>query len=358
MKSRAAALVRQDCAELLQNRAKSLTSLANSTITIAGGTGFVGSWLTEMLACLNDEHGFKTKIILVARGADDFRRGRAHLANRSDVTVIKSDVRNTFEIPRETNWLIHAAASPDGRAHATSPIDTMAVIANGTEALLRAADRCSDFRMFLNISSAAVYGPQPLDLAGISESFPGSPDICAVAAAYAEAKRYAETLCASFRSQMRLPVTTVRPFAFIGPYQSLASPWAINNFIHDAMAGHTIRVLGDGRTIRSYMYPADMAFWFLRILCSAASGSRYNVGSPEPIALSKLAHAVASHFETTPDVVFSVGASNASQVSRLVPDVSQARKDFDLPLTISLAEAISRTIRWNTLIQGEAAGLS
>ena len=358
MKMRLHEMVRQDCHEVLAHQSKTLSALAGSTVTIVGGTGFVGTWLAEMLACLNDEFQFNTQIALVARGVEHFSRVRPHLATRRDVKLIKSDVRHTFEIPRETSWLVHAAATPDGRAYSTNPIDAMGVITSGTEALLRATERCSSFKMFLNLSSAAVYGPQPLDLPGISETFPGSPEINTVNAAYAEAKRYAETLCSVFRSQSRIPVVTARPFAFIGPYQSLTSPWAINSFINDSLLGRTIRVLGDGRTIRSYMYPSDMALWMLRILCQAQTGASYNVGSPEPISLGDLANRIASHFETKPDVVFSQGTGGALKTSRLVPDVTRAKTDFGLNLTVSLQEALARTIKWNTASMGEVQGLS
>ncbi len=87
----------------------------------------------------------------------------------------------------------------------------------------------------------------------------------------------------------KLPVVTARPFAFIGPYQGLDKPWAVNNFLRDALLGVPIRILGDADTVRSYMYPSDMAFWLLAILAEGVARHRVQrrqSGMPSPSAHS------------------------------------------------------------------------
>ena len=349
MNLRSIELVRSDCKEVLENRVEFLNALKGETVTVLGGTGFVGTWLAELITSLNDLYSFGTQVVLVSRGVDHFKERCPHLAHRKDVRLVKSDVRHTTEVPKETSWLIHAAANPDSRFHSSYPVETMTVIGNGTESILRAVDRCSNLKMFLYLSSGLVYGPQPLELSGISEKYSGAPGLGSVSGIYGEAKRYAELLCTSFRSQFRLPTAVVRPFAFIGPYQNLTSPWAINNFIYDSISGKSIRVLGDGKTVRSYMYPSDMAFWLLRILTAAESGASYNLGSPEAVELGVLADLISQHFKPSPDVIFSAGSS--SNRSRFVPDISLAAETFGLSVTVPLETAIRRTIEWNRLNQ-------
>jgi len=343
---RAVDLVREDCLAAIGDGAHLLAPLRNDTIVITGGTGFVGTWLAEMIACLNDRHQFNTRIVLVSRSADHFKATRAHLANRKDIALLKSDVRHLMELPRETAWLIHAAANPDSRHHSTNPLETMSVIGEGTSAVIRALDRCAQLKMMLNLSSALIYGSQPMELESIAESFGGAPTCSSVSSSYAEAKRYAETLCAAARSQGRIPTITARPFAFIGPYQSLDTPWAINNFIRDAMSHSPIRVFGDGQTVRSYLYPSDMAFWMLRILTAGAAGATYNIGSPEGITLMSLAERVASHFAPRPEIRLNTASNQASR-SRMVPNVSLAASSLGLSQKVSLPTAIERTIQWN-----------
>jgi nucleoside-diphosphate-sugar epimerase len=331
---------------VLAGRVEQLAPLRRATLVVTGGTGFLGTWLAELVARLNDRHGFGAQVVLVARSTDRFKLACPHLAAREDVRALKADVRHMFEVPKETSFLVHAAANPDNRFHATNPIETMTVIGEGTSSILRAADRCSDLRMFVNVSSGLVTGSQPMDLERIPESHPGAPAAGSVSSAYAEAKRYAETLCAAARSQGRIPLVIARPFAFIGPYQSLDSPWAINNFVRDALRGDAIRVFGDGQTVRSYMYATDMAFWILRLATAGTSGLVYNVGSPDGVTLESAARLVSNHFTPRPEIRLRT-APTAAQRSRFVPDVSLAAKSLGLAVTVGLDEAIERTVRWN-----------
>jgi dTDP-glucose 4,6-dehydratase len=351
MKQQPLDLVREDCAQALADQVEKLAPLRGSQLFVTGGTGFAGTWIAEMIALLNDQHGFKTRLTLVARGTDFFRATRPHLANRNDVLLVKADVRHLAEIPRETNYLIHAAATPDTRFHSTQPIETLLTIAEGTAAVLRTIDRCSNFKMLLNLSSSRIYGTQPAELDRMPETAKGVVDCASVSAAYAEGKRYGEALCAAARSQGRIPVTTARPFAVMGPYQSIQSPWAASNFIHDAIAGTPIRILGDGQTIRSYLHGADMAFWYLRMLTAAQSGSIYNVGSPEPIRLVELAEKIASRVEPRPEIRLRT-ASGQIASNRSVPDTRAAEKDFGLKVRIPLDRVLERTILWNRLELG------
>jgi dTDP-glucose 4,6-dehydratase len=347
-------LVREDCDAILEGRADRLAPLRETTLVVTGGTGFLGTWLAELVTRLNDRHGFGTKLVLIARSTDRFKLACPHLAAREDLRLVKADVRHLFEVPKETNWLVHAAANPDNRFHATNPLETMTVVGEGTSSVLRAIDRCSDFRMLLNVSSGLVNGGQPLDLERAPENQPGAPPCSSVSSAYAEAKRYAETLCAAARSQGRIPIVTARPFAFIGPHQSLDSPWAINNFIRDALSKNPIRVFGDGQTVRSYMYPSDAAFWLLRILTAGTSGLAYNVGSPVGVTLESVARLVSGHFSPPPEIRLRT-APNAGQRSRFVPDVSLAGKALGLEPTVPLEAAIARTIQWNRALAESAS---
>ena len=348
MPHRSTDLITQDYQEVTSYGIERFTPLKNDVVVMTGGTGFVGTWVAGLIAYLNDHHAFNIETILIARNIEHFKATRPHLANRRDIKLISSDIRHFSDLPSETNWLIHAAASPDNRMHATHPMETMSVIANGTYSVLRAAERCSNFKMLLNMSSGLIYGSQPLDQSSIDETFTGAPKCGTVSSAYAEAKRFAETLCQSSRSQARIPVVTARPFAFIGPYQSLERPWAINNFINDAISGKPIRILGDGDTIRSYMYASDMAYWTLAILAEGQSGEIYNLGSPEEVSLNALANKISGKFQTPPDIHLRV-ATNQPKCSRFIPDISHAAHKLKLTATVSLDKAIENTIKWHTL---------
>src|SRR5579872_3731848 len=129
-------LILDDYHTVTQNGIESLSALKNNVVVITGGTGFIGTWIAGLIAFLNDHFGFNTEVILIARNLASFKTSRAHLANRKDIQLINSDIRHLVELPTETNWLIHAAGTPDNRFHSSNPLETMSIIANGTYSIL------------------------------------------------------------------------------------------------------------------------------------------------------------------------------------------------------------------------------
>ena len=325
-----------------------LAPLRNSELLVTGGTGFVGSWVAEAVAYLNDHHSFETRLTLQRPRASQFARRHPHLGRRPEFQLQDIDVRNLLELPRQAAWVIHAAASPDARQHASDPTRIIETIVSGTSALLKAAVRSSDIRRILNVSSGLVYGAQPLQLERVPETYFGSLDPSSFTAAYAESKRLAETLCASYGSQYRLPISTARMFAFVGPYQMLDRPWAVNNFVRDAIQGSNLRIHGDGLTVRSYMYPADMATWLLVMLVRGQDGSAYNVGHPDGVTLLSLAEKIAGMRPKEIRIQTDVLREARSIRSRFVPDVAKAGRELGLSARFDLDTSIRRMMDWAT----------
>jgi nucleoside-diphosphate-sugar epimerase len=339
-------ITRADCDRVIPSVMSKLDGIDGSGILITGGTGFLGSWVCEAVSYLNDVHNQKIRLYLMARDRELYEARLAHISKKPYAQFIRCDVRSLSEIPKDVNYVIHAASNPDFRFHSSNPIETMTTISEGTASLLRAVDRVSDLRMFLNVSSSSVYAPQ-LDMKNrISESSEGLSLSGLSKHPFAEAKRYAEALCASAQNAARIPNVTVRPFTFIGAYQSLDAPWAINNFIQDALSRRPVRILGDGQTVRSFMYGSDLAAWLLVILLRAKSGQTYNLGSDIGYSLFDVARKVASRVEPVPDVITNASLTGAVPNSCLVPDTTAAKRAFGLEQYTSLDLAIERTIAW------------
>ena len=346
MEGQAADITRADCARVFPSVLDRLGGIDGASLLVTGGTGFFGSWICEAIAYLNEVHHKNAKLYLVARNKEGFETRLAPFAKKPYIHFIRCDVRSMGEMPKDVNYVIHAASNPDFRFHSSNPIETMTTISEGTQAVLRAVDRVSDLRMFLNVSSSSVYSTQVEMNRPIPESFDGRPLSGLARYPFAEAKRYAEALCASGRSAARIPIVTVRPFTFLGAYQDIDAPWAINNFMRDALAKRPIRLLGDGQTVRSFMYGADLAAWLLVILLRAKSGQTYNIGCDTGYSLLEVARKVAVRVEPTPDVVTNASLTGSVPNSYLVPDTASAKRDFGLQAYTSLDLAIERTIAW------------
>ncbi len=339
--------VREDFRSVVAGSVTAVDALRESSILVTGGTGFVGKWLAELVAFLNDEHGFKIRVLLLSRNPRSLETEAPHLACRKDISLVARDVRSVMDIPEDVEWIIHAAGSPDNRIHASDPLRVMQVIAQGTGAVLEAASRLPRLKKVLNISSGLVYGPQPLDMAILAETAFSGINCASVQSIYAEAKRFGESICAAYRNLQRLPVVTARPFAFIGPYQHLDRPWAINNFIRDSLMGGPIRILGDGKTVRSYMYAADMAWWMFSILAKGTSGTNYNVGSSFGITLQTLAEKILQITGGSQPIQVNLSHDVSARRTIFVPDVNLAEKTIGLGFTMDIDTAIRRTIHWH-----------
>lgn len=344
--SMAKEMTRLDAEAVLQGRVDSLEALRNEPIFMSGGTGFLGKWILELLAVLNQKYGFGVKILILTRTPQEFQIRWPHLANLRGVTLQEGDIRLPFEIPRDIRYVIHAAALTDRKFFASEPTQVAETNTAGTLRLFQAAEMVEDLRKVILVSSGLIYGRQPWQLAGVSECFMGAVPLDEASSVYAESKRFSEILARSFFSEKKLPAVVLRPFAFVGPYQPLDLPWAVTDFIRDSLCGGPIRIMGDGTSVRSIMYGSDFAFGVLSALAQGRPGEAYNLGSPEGIDMVSLAELITSNFSPKPEILVRLGQT-PQQGSRLVPNTAKAEVELGVSPTVSLPQAIFKTIAWH-----------
>jgi nucleoside-diphosphate-sugar epimerase len=344
---RALDLVRSDVEAVLgSGRSRQLDALRGEHVFVSGGTGFLGTWLLELVRMLNELHGFGMRVTVFSRNARAFAARWPHLGQQRGVRFEEGDIRYLTELPRDVRYIIHAAALTDRRLLFSQPSSVAEVNGIGTQRLLKAANLLEDLQKFVLLSSCLVYGSQPWAQLRIDETFAGPLRCNDVNAVYAESKRFAEAVAQGAMSESKIPVVTLRPFAFVGPYQSLQLPWAITDFIRDSFTGGPIRIMGDGSTVRSLMYASDYAFWVLAALAAGKPRETYNIGSPEAVDLGSLSKMITQFFSPVPEIRTRLGQTE-NEPSRLVPDVARAKRDLGVDLTVSLGAAIQRTILWN-----------
>ncbi|MCX8480485.1 MAG: NAD-dependent epimerase/dehydratase family protein, partial [Sediminibacterium sp.] len=286
MESNIQQFIFEDCKNSCNN-IDNLTQLKNKTIFIAGATGFIGNWLTHFLQYLNLHADLNITLILLARDKHVFLNQFPYILNSTNIHFIESDIRNLTELNSEINYVIHAAANPNHKFHISQPLKTMDIITRGTQNLLELSTKLPKLIKFIYLSSHTVYGKTSQEL--IDENSVGNVENLDINNVYTASKRLAEITCQYYRKNLQLPIVILRPFSFIGPFQQQNVPWAINNFIRDAVLQSPIRVLGNPTTKRSYLYGSDVANIILNTLIKSDIGEVYNIGSNEPITLDKLA---------------------------------------------------------------------
>ena len=319
--------------------------LAGSRLFITGGTGFIGCWLLETLRRANQLGGYAIEATVLTRNASAFRIKAPHLFDSNLFNFIEGDVRSLESIEGEYPFVIHAATDASAHLIDTDPLKMFTTVIDGTERALEFALKKNAKRV-LYLSSGAVYGQQPWDMTHVSEEFLGGPSCVDPRATYAEAKRAAEMLCAIYKKQHGMQIGIARIFALLGPYLSLDIHFAAGNFIRDAMADKKVVVVGNGLPCRSYLYPTDLTVWLWHLLVEAESCEPYNLGSEESISIADLAKKI-SNLIGTGECDILGKADPGWNPGRYVPQAKLVVKDFGLPQTVSLDDAIKRTAMWN-----------
>jgi len=337
--------IRQDCLLASDKQPAIRTKLGLQHIAVTGGTGFLGTWIAEMVAALNDERELGITLDLYARKVNDWAQRYPHLSKRSDIRMRSQDVRSPFEFARNTNYVVHAAGIPNNRVHASDPLRVQQTIILGLNNTLDAASQLDNLTRFVNVSSCLVSGtPNRSGALAETDYFPIP---CGqLHSVYLEAKRAAENLAATYRSQFRMSVSTVRPFTFAGPFQELDRPWALNNFVRDVLIGGDIRIHGDGLARRSYLYGSDAAWWTLAALVNGTNGATYNIGSPTAVTHLELAKLIGDRASPASRVQVNTSPSQRGRVDDLFPDTSFTEESLGVTQTCALEQTLDKTMRW------------
>jgi nucleoside-diphosphate-sugar epimerase len=340
-----------DLDHILQHTDGLWEPLRGQNIFVTGGTGFYGRWLLESFAHVNDSLGLGAKLVVLSRDPEAFAAKAPHLGRHAAIKFVRGDIRNftAAEVrsqlgptaPEQFRFVIHAATESTGNMNVEDPLRMIETIGQGTRAALEFAV-ATGAKRFLLTSSGAVYGRQPSDMTHVPETYLGGPDPLSVSSSYAESKRMAELLCASYYRQHGLEPLITRGFAFVGPFLPLDAHFAIGNFIRDALRGGPIAVNGDGTPYRSYLYAADLAIWLWTILLKGQPCRAYNVGSEDAHTIHDLAKVVAKVCGGGP-VQVKEKPDPAKPPHRYVPSCRRAVEELGLQPWIELADGIRRT---------------
>lgn len=343
----ASAIVREDIKAIVNSVGDGFSQLNGKNLLITGGTGFVGSYLLETVAYLNDHILSKAcHPYIVTRSPETVASRLPHLTSRPEFTLIQGDVRRLQLPPVSWNFVIHAAAPSDAAFFLQDPLGTVDTIIDGTRALLAVVAQAK-VDTFLLVSSGAVYGQQPPERERIREDYGGGPDLCNTRSAYGEAKRLSELLCSIYRERRGVPVSIARIFTLVGPYQDTNSTSAVVDLIRQGLTGDVIIIKGDGESVRSYCYIADAVTALWKILLNAKPGDVFNVGSDqEAISFRELASRIGLCLEKSVTVEVQGSPSSGILGRRYSPDISRLRDQLGFRPATTLDEALSRTIAW------------
>lgn len=254
-----------------------IEQLNDSTVTITGATGTIGSYLVRLLLHYNAASGANVKIVCPVRDPEK----AAKRFGAGNIRFVKYSLNEDFSFDFDTDYVIHCAGPTRSAEMVQKPVDTIDAIYGGTRRMLdyfKAHGR----KGFLYVSSVEIYGENFDENKIFAEDTMGAVDPLKVRSSYPEAKRLAETLCVSYASQYGLPVKIARLTQILGVGEG--DNRLIAYLCDCAKNRQRIVLKSDGKATKAYCYIADCASALINILIKGEN-TAYNVAN-EDLALS------------------------------------------------------------------------
>lgn len=316
-------------------------NLESASILISGVTGFVGSWLLESLVSLDREFDLNMSLTGISRDLKKAQEMFCEYAGPS-LRFIEFDVSKGLEAEGSFSHFFHAATPTTAGTRAGNLSNVYDSSVLGARNLMGLAQKQGNAPVFVHTSSGAVYGGQPMSLERFPLDWPRQviTPSDGVKNEYARAKIDTEVLIESATSDGVVKGINARLFAFMGPRIPLTEHYAIGNFVYSGMYEDSIKIAGDGQSVRSYQHASDMTSQLIYLL-SAGTAGNYHVGSSDGRKILDWANMVGLECGKPVEIL----GTDTSVATRYIPE-SDPRLPEGLGESISKSEHLARWIDW------------
>jgi len=310
--------------------------MAEATVLITGGAGFIGSHLTDALLA----KGYAVRVL------DDLSTGkRSNLPmDNPKVELVVGDVADAALVARAMqgcNAVAHLAAVASVQASVDDPVKTHQSNFIGTLNVCEAM-RLAGVKRVVYASSAAVYGNNG-EGESIDEDTPKAP-----LTPYASDKLAGEQYFDFYRRQHGLEPAIFRFFNIFGPRQDPSSPYSgvISIFSERASKGLPITVFGDGEQTRDFLYVGDLVDLLVQALEKPdVQEGAVNVGWNQAMSLKQMLEALKSVIGELPSV--SYGPARSGDIRHSRADNRRLLQRFEMPpqtpMSVGLARLLGRS---------------
>ncbi len=299
---------------------------------VAGGAGFIGSHLCELLI----DKGYEVHALdsFVTGG-----KGNLEKLNQSPkFKLLEQDLTKKLNLTEKYDE-IYNLASP------ASPIDfsKMPVFildtAYGHRQLLEYASETG--ARILYASTSEVYG-DPLEHPQV-ESYWGNVNPIGPRGCYDEAKRFGEALTMAYFRSKKTQTRIVRIFNTYGPRMRPDDGRIIPNFFMQALQKKPLTIYGDGSQTRSFCFVTDMAAGIFALMQSSVN-TPVNIGNPVERTILEIADEVNRLTKnTTPHKFMPLPEDDPK---RRCPNNDKAKKELKWEPKVSLGEGLEKCLQF------------
>jgi UDP-glucose 4-epimerase len=323
-----------------------LKAIEKKTVLVTGGLGFVGHNLVKALI---DEH--QCNVIVVDNCLNSSPRILGEYLEK--ITFIEADVldlTNYKEALDRSHYIFHLACVQIAVSSSRAEYD-LSVNALSTLRLLEYLKQTppANFEKFIYTSSASVYGSStrlPLD----ETCYPN------VLSNYAATKLLGENYTLIYGKNYGIPVTAVRYSNVYGYGQSPTNPYCgvLGKFIHTAIHGGSLPIIGDGQQTRDYTFITDaVQATILTAVNPIAMNDVFNIGTGVETSVNQLAEIIHS---IVPGIeIVRLPERDIDNIRRRVLDIEKIHQKVRWTPLVNIQKGIELTIKSYRITTGTNA---
>lgn len=305
------------------------------TILVTGGSGFLGSWMCEVLLHKGAE------VICLDNYASGRPENTDHLKNHPKFIRIVHDISKPYDPGRKIDLVCHLASRASPLEFEHYPIQILKSNTLGTMNALGIAKKYE--ARFLFTSTSEIYGEA--SIFPTPETYRGNVNTLGIRGCYDEAKRAGEAFCMAYHRQHGLDIRIVRIFNTYGPRMRSDGHYGrvIPRFIDQASHNQPITIFGDGKQTRSFCYVTDQVTGLLRLAgLPGLAGEVVNIGNPVEYTILELATMIIELTGSSSELTYQ--PMPPDDPTRRVPDISKAREKLGWEPKVGLKEGLGKMI--------------
>jgi len=292
-------------------------------VVITGGSGFIGSHLSDKLIKLGHE------VIII----DNLSNGRLnnieHLLDNKNFKFHELDIINLEDIRpifKDVDWVFHLAGIGDIVPSIENPKQYYDCNVTGTFNVLESS-RAVGVKKIIYAASSTCYGiPDNYPTAETADIRPQFP--------YALTKYMGEELIMHWSQTYNIPAISLRLFNVYGPRSRTSGAYGavFGVFLAQKLAEKPYTIVGDGKQTRDFTFVSDIAAAFIAAAESDVSGEIINIGSDNTYSVNRLVELLDGDVVHIP--------KRPGEPDCTWADISKARKLLNWKPKVSLEEGV------------------